>query len=728
MRVSDHRIIEGTMYRLEQQVWRVLDARTDGLVNIVDMVTGEAAHTTQKALLAAYYAGNLQFCLPNRRSSGATLERNIPQPLLPTIADYPPHVQAIIAYRRWVITPYINTPHNRRTRRAVLDRVAAIKRALSLVPMLLDVQEAGIADGTPLEFFSDIILHRLKQQPDHTIIALALELIALLLQHECMHATSSLLTKVSAASVYRWSRMFESAGHDERSLAPDVAKRGNAGVPRLDDARETIIEEAMKTCASNGEIVTIDDVTNEAARVIAIRNAGLPSKDHLRQPHRSTVARRLTAQERDNGDRDKSDRQYGKTPYPLMPLEEAEMDGTRTDFLVLDDRDDLPLGRLYSMWCLDRATRYPLGYYSGFEPNSYYAVMACLFHAIWEKGNIKETYGTEHDWLAYGKMAKLIVDNAKCFIGKDLIDACRQLGIVLQFAPVRTPQFKATIERFLGTLNTMMFHQIPGTTFSNPQQRGAYDSVGQACVYLSQVDHLIHTGIVDMYAERFHTGLRGIPARRWERALENGFFPTLPESAERLHILLGRVAQRTVHHYGIDLFWLRYNCPELASIRRHLKRGEQVGLKYDPGNLSRIYVWHPFEKRYVDVPALDRDYTQYLSLWKHKIIVRATLQEHTSVDRAALGRARQKIQTSIQAGRDRKRISSRVQQGRWTTNGQSVTTMQPTTEASVEPTPVPPARDALYNEVPLFPDASTDQMSDTSNGWELTFSPSRKGT
>ena len=35
--------------------------------------------------------------------------------------------------------------------------------------------------------------------------------------------------------------------------------------------------------------------------------------------------------------------------------------------------------------------------------------------------------------------------------------------------------------------------------------------------------NLLHIFLVDVYAERWHLGLQGIPARRWAAALEAGF-------------------------------------------------------------------------------------------------------------------------------------------------------------------------------------------------------------
>jgi transposase InsO family protein len=647
--MRQRRFEEGTEYRQGQTVYRITEVLANGVINIIDCLTGEHDHTTQEVLVNAFFAGDVHFCGPHQHSAHeAQHDEDITDPR-PSLAEYDPVSRAIILYRRWVIEPYVKTPRQQRTRQLVIDRVQLIQQALPLVPLLLEIQDEIIPESTPIAHIADLIMLKLRGEVDCDVLAAALELTAVLWTSGCTDFSSKHLQKISVASFYRWCKEFLTAECDEQSLAPDFDMCG-VRTYRLDATLEEFITQAMHNCASQGEIVTIDDVTNEVARLLKQRNQALPETDHLDPPHRSTISRRLLDGDveahrlalTDPEARRKS-RQSGKIPIPKVPLEEAEMDATRIDFIVLDDRDDLPLGRMHAMWCLDRATRYPLGFYLGFEPPSYYSVMACLFHTICPKEDIRKRYGTDHQWIAYGKMGKLIVDNAKYFIGNDLIDACRQLNIVLEFAPVRTPEFKALIERLFRTFNTMLFHQLPGTTFSNPQQRGAYDSTAQACIYLSQVDQMVHTFIVDQYAERFHMGLRGIPARRWERALELGFFPTFPESADHLRILLSRVAERTVQHYGIDFLWLRYNCEALGPLRRRLKTGEKVRIKYHPGDLSAIHVWDPFQHCYLRVPALDQDYTQHLSLWKHKIIVRATLAEQKRVDRAGLGRARYRL-------------------------------------------------------------------------------------
>ena len=127
-----------------------------------------------------------------------------------------------------------------------------------------------------------------------------------------------------------------------------------------------------------------------------------------------------------------------------------------------------------------------------------------------------------------------------------------------------------------------------------------------------------------------------------ENAAQSIFYPRLPPNRDELRIFLGRVDQRVIHRYGIEFERLRYNCQDLAILRARLK-GETVKIKYHPGDLSHLYVFDPFEKRYIETPALDQEYTQGLSLWKHKVILNFVRQERYEVDPAALGRARLKI-------------------------------------------------------------------------------------
>jgi putative transposase len=641
-------------------------------VSIEDIFTGTVQLVDLFTLVKALFDGELRFVAEGKQT-GPNADGNIgAKSGYVDLADCPEHLLTVARYRLEVIQPLLALAPEARTESAFEKRVREVQ----------------------------------ARSPGY-------------------HGEHTLLAALSVRSVYRWVSDYTQSGNDLRALIPSTGKRGGKGRSRLDSEADAIIESAIQDRYYVREAVTTDDILAEVAVRIEEENRSRPSHERLKVPSRATVARRINALdarsrfEARHGKRSAREAfsQYGSTEYPQVPLERVEIDHTMIDLIVIDDRDSLPLGRLTLTYCLDMATRYPLGYYMGFEPPGYLAVMECLHHAICPKDSTREQYGTENEWIAYGIPLTLVIDNGKEFVGQDLQDACLLLGIVLQQTPVKTPHFKAGIERLFGSLNTMLFHTLPGTTFSNSQKRGDYDSVKQACIYLSDVDRIMNLFVVDIYAQRFHRGIEGVPAQRWDMAMRSGFAPRVPPSAEELAILLGRVTYRAVQHYGIQLHSLRYNSSDLALLRTRLK-GEKIKVKYHPGDLNYIHVYDPFDNRYIEVPALDQAYTQGLSLWKHRIIRRAALEESDSVDLVALGRAKRRIQEIVDAGKSRKRLRTRSRIARWETGG------KPTREVGSEEEDRSPTE--TLSSTGESPSTDTSLLADIDldlddEGWEISY-------
>ncbi len=207
----------------------------------------------------------------------------------------------------------------------------------------------------------------------------------------------SLQDSVSIAAIYRWIGDYVRSEQDLRALIPAVHALGGRHRSRLRSEAEALVELVIQDKYKVHEKVTIDDVRCELAVRIAEEIRVRPPGEHLGLPSRATLARRIEAsqafqdhqgQRRRNLTR-KANAQYGQTHYPNLPLEHVEIDHTRSDLAVIDDRDNLPLGRLTLTYCLDTAARYPLGYYLGFEPPSYLTVMECLHHAIQPKAGVR---------------------------------------------------------------------------------------------------------------------------------------------------------------------------------------------------------------------------------------------------------------------------------------------------------------------------------------------------
>lgn len=504
------------------------------------------------------------------------------------------------------------------------------------------------------------------------------ELVAELVKKKAKTSKSLPALAVSVRSVYRWVRDYENSGCDIRSLIPNYAHCGGAGKSRLVSVINNIVDATIKDYSTRRERFTIDDIHRFVTVRINEENVFLTKDQRISIPSRRTISRRITSLdlisklESKNGKQKTKQmiKQAGKINYPDLPLQRVEIDHTKTDIIVIDEKDNLPLGRLTLTYMIDTATRYPLGYYLGFETPSYLSVMECLYNSILRKQNFKEKYGTEHEWLAYGVPSVLVTDQGKEFIGDSLSDACETLGIILEKAPIRTPEFKATVERGFGTLNTGLFHKIPGTTFSNIFQKGDYNAEKQACITLNELERVLNIFIVDIYAEQKHTGINGIPARRWEYALDNNFIPRLPPDSESLRVFLGQITYRTINQYGIELNRIRYNCQDLSDLRFLLKNNS-VKIKFHPGDLSRIYALNPVEKRYIEVPALDQEYTKDLSLWKHRVIMHFAREHSGKMDLSSLGKAAQQIQEIVDKARYRKNNFNRSKITRWEQSGRT---------------------------------------------------------
>ncbi len=124
---------------------------------------------------------------------------------------------------------------------------------------------------------------------------------------------------------------------------------------------------------------------------------------------------------------------------------------------------------------------------------------------------------------------------------------------------------------------------------------------------------------------------------------------------------------RTVQLSGIEFESLRYQSPALSALRSYLQsrtykeqsksgdeqdefRKEKVQIKYDPMDLSTLYVYdpRPDHEDWLPVPAVDQEYTKGLSIHKHKVIRNYILRQKKEVDIYELAAAKKHIQGIVE--------------------------------------------------------------------------------
>lgn len=251
---------------------------------------------------------------------------------------------------------------------------------------------------------------------------------------------------------------------------------------------------------------------------------------------------------------------------------------------------------------VDVATRVIPGFYISLEHPSATSVGMAIRHAVLPKTSWLQEREVTIDYPVCGIPDVLHLDNAREFHSRALERGCQQYGIELQYRPKRTPHYGGHIERLIGTTIGEV-HLLPGTTFSNIQDKGDYDAAGQACMTLRDFERwfAIQVGV---YHGTIHRELGVPPLMAWTDALgTRPSPPRLPADAESFLLDFLPFEMRKVRREGIELFHAFYWHGALANLAANHDR--KLAIKYNPLNLSTVYLELP-DGDHLAVPLRDR--------------------------------------------------------------------------------------------------------------------------
>lgn len=477
----------------------------------------------------------------------------------------------------------------------------------------------------------------------------------------------------SGIQVYRWFTDYHRSGDNVRALIPMISLKGNRK-SRFTQEERSLMDAIIRQRYMNSQRISINTayeaVVGEFGRQNKLRN-----ENTLKIPSYNVVYRLIKKLDRYEVMKarhgklaaDCQFRPLQKGPEPSCPLERVEIDHTKLDLFVVDHERRMPIGRPWLTSAIDVYSKCVLGFYISFNPPSYLSVMKCIQNAILPKNYVEEEFKEiNHKWNTYGLMGTLVVDNGKEFWSHDLNDACLQLGIVIQYAPIKLAWYKGTVERYFRTLNTGLLRNQPGTTFSNIFDKADYDPLKNAMIDMQTLRLIIHKWVIDVYNREPHLGLKSLPYLMWEKGIEI-YPPVMPASVEDLRVMTGMIEERTVTRSGIEFKGIFYNDDNLNKFRRQNQADGKVKIKYDPEDLSLIYVIDKLTKKFFSVCAVNQKYTSGLTLWQHEVIRKYT-REHikANFDMVDLCIAKEEIQRIVEDAWYRTgKSETRVKMARW---------------------------------------------------------------
>lgn len=451
----------------------------------------------------------------------------------------------------------------------------------------------------------------------------------------------------SPGSLARWLRDRGTTDHRRLNQMFGRHRAGARLEARPHPAFAMFIEEAE---AYYDEVrVTPTDIWVRLTHRINLRNLEAGSCEPIKRPARSTIGRWLDC----SMDFDRTERRYGRAVamerFGLVRgsmkasalLDIAIIDHTDLDCFIVDDVTGQPIGSPRLTVIIDSCSRMILGYSVGWKSASVEAVMAALRHAVKPKTYVADRYpDIEHDWVAYGQPRTIVVDQGLEFMGTTFEDVCANLGINIEVAPVRTPQYKGQVERIFGTLNQQLIHSFPGSRFAKIDvlRKLGIDPQATAVLTLDRLNHLLHQWVVDRYSREVHRTLGAAPQRVWEQQCRTDVIELCPDP-EQLERSCTFPKDVRLTKEGVRLHNLYYRSALLEDIRRDAaayapksKRSRDgavpVRIRWDPTDLGQIFVLNPATKTLVAIPCVTADYARGLNVHLHRRLEEIRAEEN----------------------------------------------------------------------------------------------------
>lgn len=433
---------------------------------------------------------------------------------------------------------------------------------------------------------------------------------------------------VSVATLYRWLKLFDDNGTVSSLIGRK--KSGGKGKSRLLDIQEEVIQNKIHEIFLNNSKKSIEKTIREIQLEC--------NRLEISSPHPNTVRNRIKNLSKEEVLRKRIGAKEAKYKYePLKgsffedeyPLSVVQIDHTKVDIVLVDEEDRKPLQRPWLTLAMDVYSRMVVGIYLSFETPGAIGTGMCIANSILPKDIWLSEFGINADWPCWGVMDSIHMDNAKEFRGNMLKKAALNYGIDLNFRPVATPHFGGHIERLLGTFSKEI-HDLPGTTFSNSQDRKNYNSNKNASFTLSEFEKWLIIYITKIYHTKIHSGINTSPLEKYKKGIygdKNSIGRGIPPrilNERRVRIDFMPIVKRTIQEYGVLIDHIHYYSDVLRNyIHDENMKGDKIQhiFRRDPRDISIIYFFDPNQNEYYEIPYRNASLPS-LSVWEYRKIVK----------------------------------------------------------------------------------------------------------
>lgn len=241
-------------------------------------------------------------------------------------------------------------------------------------------------------------------------------------------------------------------------------------------------------------------------------------------------------------------------------MEIVEGDSHELDIDVVDSEGQV-LGRPWLTKLVEIRTACVVGWDISLNPPS----IDKTIRAIKASLHCDNTYG--------GLAISYVFDNGQEFTTQRLKDIMKEFGAEVKFCRIGNADDKPHVESSFKTWTKDIAQHLPGTTFSNPEARGDYDSESNAQMTLEDVKSVYSDWLENYYHKHFHHGLGMAPEEAWRECVtdEIAIKKYSLEDIDRYFLNLGHATPNAKGHLTINkVSWTSGAVPSWQSLSQSL--------------------------------------------------------------------------------------------------------------------------------------------------------------
>lgn len=304
--------------------------------------------------------------------------------------------------------------------------------------------------------------------------------------------------------------------------------------------------------------------------------------------------------------------------HPSYPMERVEIDHTPLNWVVLCDRTGLPLGRPILSVAIDAYSGYVLGFYLSFYGPGLTSVVGAMRHSIMPKTEITKEMNLANPWLSHGVGDEWVIDNGLEFHSFGFKQMAMALAVDLMYCRVRTPWLKPRVERFFGTLNTLTL--LKGRVTKPMANAVRMDPYKDAAISFTDLVVGLVQFFVDVHPFQENKRKLATPYDLFSEGVQRCPPASYPGSLDELKLAAAHTRKKKLTAGGLELLGLPYGSVDFGSVAKRHGTGVEVLLKFDPDDISTVYVQEPDSRQWFAAHCRWHEYAKGLSLNQHELI------------------------------------------------------------------------------------------------------------